>query len=245
MPNFINSKFNLRRNIFILCALIIFGFAIQSTHSDAAPRRVQISQTGRQAVMRNYSRLEFFVQDQGRRLGNPTFLRAFNNDRKLEVWIANSAGVYKLIRTYHICRPQGRNPQITGIYSINSNNLRVDNENMLKISTNYPNAYDLGSNAARGVLNIEPRCSDGRYISLTDTDLDELYTFIYSSFARGNNVVPLHIFPYELEGLNLIAPPSEVRREKIRALTPIYQAFQNNRRLPNVAISRRNYSLRK
>ncbi|KAF0185942.1 MAG: putative inner membrane protein [Hyphomonadaceae bacterium] len=232
------------KHIFWLIFLAIFiGIA---SPSISQPARTANSQVARQAILRNYSRLEFMVRGQRRVLGSKTFLRVFTQGRKLEVWVANNASVYRLVRTYRLCSPSGKNARTNipiGIYAIARTGLQTTSDNFLRLRTNYPNAFDAARGRGQNPLFIGATCVQGGGISLTDTDLEELYVLVYAALANRHNAVPLHIFPYELNAINSMQPRTKSNRQIIEQLTPIYRAFESNHRLPNVLVSRRGYRL--
>jgi|GEM_PF-6336845 len=229
---------------FLAFFVALFVGAAAPTYSE--PSRTHNSMVARQAVIRNYSRIEFMVRSQRRVLGNKTFLRVFTDSRKLEVWVANNASVYRLVRTYRLCSPSLKSSSVDipiGIYAVNQSGLQTTSENLLRIRTNYPNSFDLARGRRQNPLYFQANCTQGSGLSMTDTELEELYVLLRAVFAHTNTAVPVHIFPYELNALNAIRPLTKSNRQAIEQLTPIYRAFESDHRLPNVVTSRRGYNI--
>lgn len=236
-----------RRHFSILILLIALLAAIISPINAKvdAQTRIQVSSMARRAITRNYARLDFYLKNQGAQIGRPVFLRLMRDRGVLELFVADGRGRFRFIRNYRICGTRGTNAANQaplGIYEISRQSLTPTTDNYLKITTNFPNRYDT-ARQIRGSLFVQARCSVGQRISLTDTDMDELYTLIYAAINNGQNKIALHIFPFELNTINLMTAKKDQETRIIRQLTPIYLAFERSKRVPNVATTTMGYSI--
>jgi murein L,D-transpeptidase YafK len=134
------------------------------------------------------------------------FIRSFKYDGQLEVWVkSHEKDKYKLFKTYKVCllsgamgpkRMQGDFQVPEGFYYITEFNPRSAYH--LALGLNYPNASDK-------ILSDSLRPGDGIYIHgscvsvgcipVTDSDIEEIYLIASSAKARGQDFIPVHIFP--------------------------------------------------
>ncbi|MDQ2720842.1 MAG: L,D-transpeptidase family protein [Bacteroidota bacterium] len=135
------------------------------------------------------------------------FIRSFKYDSQLEVWVKNAANEkYKLFKTYKVCmqsgamgpkRLQGDYQVPEGFYYINEFNPRSNYH--LALGLNYPNASDrILSDSLRpgNGIYIHGSCVSVGCIPVTDQDIEEIYIIASNAKARGQDFIPVHIFPY-------------------------------------------------
>lgn len=206
-----------------------------------------VSGLGREAINRNTPRLENLFREKHTKLGNNIFMRAFLDKGKLELWSKKNNGQYIFIRNYKFCNPTSRvrlRP-VTGVYYLKNEALQAIVNNGPALKSSYPNTYDIEQKMPKRTMYIAPNCSNSFGIGLTDPEMGELYTISYFSAANGQNAIPLHIYPFEMNWVNMFTHRNDKNIQKYQKLAPIYNYFENNNRLPNVTINKNGYYIRK
>jgi len=135
------------------------------------------------------------------------YLRAFKEERILEVWVQNGPGDhYQKLRDYPFCkmsgylgpkRKQGDEQIPEGFYFIDRFN--PTSNFFLSLGVNYPNKVDRKLSDAKdlgGAIYIHGDCETIGCIPITDDYIKELYWLCVKSTDNGQAYIPIHIFPY-------------------------------------------------
>lgn len=181
------------------------------------------------------------------------FLRAFKQERELELWGAGSNGEMHLLRTYTVAaasggpgpkRREGDLQVPEGVYHVDRFN--PHSRFHLSLGINYPNRADRmfadPANPGGDIFIHGNQVSIG-CLAMTDTKIDE----IYSLATAARQTIPVHIFPCRMAG--------QAYRDLKRGhpefallwnqLQPIYARFEETHRVPQVSITRKGaYALR-
>lgn len=226
------------KNFVLTCGL----FAVFTFSTNTFAQEINLSTIGKNAIVRNSSKIEFAFNDKGVKLGNQIFLRVFKDKSRIELWVKSKNNKFKYIRQYKIC---GSNTIYipTGIYYINNKDLFAGNTKTLKIGTDFPNIYNI-EKKQRGNINIAPSCANSPEIGLTDPEMDELYTIVYRALKNGQSAIELHILPFELNQFNLFSARSKPNYETLKQLAPIYANFESTHKLSKITINKSGYKLK-
>lgn len=180
------------------------------------------------------------------------FLRAFKHERVLEMWGANDdESPMVLIESYPVCAASGTlgpkrrwgDEQVPeGPYHIHRFNgwsgfhmsLRVD----------YPNESDRARGkrgAYGGAIMVHGDCVSIGCIAIENAPIERVFLSVLASRRAGRRKVPIHIFPtrFDEAGLARLAPlraDNEDRDRLWRELQTLYDAFEADRRVPEVRI---------
>ena len=182
------------------------------------------------------------------------YIRSFKYNSELQVWVRNSlTDSFKLFKTYKVCalagtmgpkRMEGDYQVPEGFYYINEFN--ANSMYHLSLGLNYPNPADkLLSDLVRpgGEIYIHGSCVTVGCIPVTDPQIEELYVLSSHARANGQDFIPVHIFPAKYHD-----PKSAEYLEKLFDADPelksfetnikrLYDFFEDNRRLPVVAVT--------
>lgn len=182
------------------------------------------------------------------------YIRSFKYNSELQVWVRNSlTDSFKLFKTYKVCalagtmgpkRMEGDYQVPEGFYYINEFN--ANSMYHLSLGLNYPNPADkLLSDSLRpgGEIYIHGSCVTVGCIPVTDPQIEELYVLSSHARANGQDFIPVHIFPAKYRD-----PKSAEYLEKLFDADPalksfeinlkrVYDFFEDNRRLPVVAVT--------
>lgn len=181
------------------------------------------------------------------------FIRVFKNDKELEVWAKNKEDkTYKKVRTFPICassgelgpkRMEGDLQVPEGFYTINHFN--PFSTYYLSMGISYPNESDkkLGvKGKLGGAIYIHGKCCTIGCIPITDEYIKELYVMGVEAKNNGQANIPVHIFPFRMDGDNwdnfeVKFPDLKQHVEFWKNIQPGYQYFEKNKTLPKVTVA--------
>ena len=169
------------------------------------------------------------------------YLRAFKQDKKMEVWLKNPTdNKYTLFKTYDICassgdlgpkRAEGDGQVPEGFYEIDLFN--PTSNYYLSMRVNYPNASDAilktGKNAG-GAIMVHGNCVTIGCLPMTDDKIKELYILCLEAKNR-KKVVKIDIYPTKLttgslKQLEITYPKTSIAFWN--TLKPAYDYFEKN-----------------
>ncbi len=174
------------------------------------------------------------------------YLRAFKQERQLELWAGKKGQPLKLLRTYPVCaasgelgpkRKEGDLQVPEGFYEVSQFNPTSDFHLSLKVS--YPNASDrVRSDRARpgGLIYLHGGCASIGCIAIEDEPIEEVYLLALDAKVRA---LPFHIFPARLTADAVKALPKEPHAGFWAELEPGYVQFEATRRPPKVTVDAR------
>jgi murein L,D-transpeptidase YafK len=180
------------------------------------------------------------------------FLRAFKDERVLEVWGKNAGEEqFQIIITYPFCavsgelgpkRREGDGQIPEGVYTINHFNPMSNF--FLSLGVSYPNRSDaiLGKKGSLGgEIYIHGNCVTIGCIPITDDLIKELYVIAVEARNNGQIEIPVHIFPSMLTpdkvaGLKARTANDMKRMAFWNTLVPVFEWFENTHTVPSVTI---------
>lgn len=128
-------------------------------------------------------------------------LRAFKQDRELELWAGGAAGPLQRVASYAICASSGALGEKTragdgqvpeGFYEISA--LNPASNFLLSLRVSYPNARDRRLKHTGGDIFIHGSCVTIGCIPIEDGPIQELYVIAADARAAGARL-EVHIFP--------------------------------------------------
>lgn len=182
------------------------------------------------------------------------YLRAFKQERELEVWAGARGQPLRKVRTFPFCAasgdvgPKWRQGDLQvpeGFYTLDLFNPRSQFHLSMRVS--YPNEADRLRGGRRdfgGDIFVHGNCVSIGCIAIEDDPIEELYVMVVDSRARRRGHVPIHIFPRRMdaEGLAALERHPRATPELVafwRSLEPAWRFFEENRRPPRVSVDRR------
>lgn len=134
------------------------------------------------------------------------FLRIFKAERVVELWArGKGAERYTYVTSYEFCdtsggpgpkRRAGDGQIPEGFYYIERFN--PSSAYYLSLGLNYPNEHDRALGWSGGDIYIHGGCRTVGCVPLTDEKIKELYVIAAETKARGQDRIPVHIFPARL-----------------------------------------------
>jgi murein L,D-transpeptidase YafK len=177
------------------------------------------------------------------------YIRSFKYDSQLEVWVRNDRSeAFKLFKTYRVCalagtlgpkRMEGDYQVPEGFYYINEFNPRSNYH--LSLGLNYPNASDrLLSDSLRpgGDIYIHGSCVTVGCIPVNDQQIEEIYILAAHAKDRGQDFIPVHIFPIRYDNKKSAEYLATLTRTDAELKTfsdnlqKVYDHFEATHRLP-------------
>jgi murein L,D-transpeptidase YafK len=182
------------------------------------------------------------------------YIRSFKYDSQLEVWVKNEVKEpFQLFKTYRVCalagslgpkRMEGDYQVPEGFYQINVFN--PTSNYYLSLGLNYPNISDkLLSDSMRpgGEIFIHGSCVTVGCIPIRDEQIDELYILAAHAKDKGQDFIPVHIFPirYNVEKsskflANLTKDDNKLKKFTDR-LEDAFDYFDKYHQLPVVMVA--------
>lgn len=225
---------DIKRGVYLLCFWIA-GHSLFGSVSVFAQDRsgVLTSERSRRATAAQRPRLEAELKAGGWAWGAAAYIRAFKRERVLELWLKRG-GRFELFREYPICalsgglgpkEKQGDQQVPEGLYVITRRNLNPYSVFHLSMNIGYPNAQDRRRGRTGGDIMIHGNCVSLGCLAMTDAGIEEIYTLVqvaFTSTSADSNGVPVHIFPFRLDGLELLRYWRWPHFDFWRKLKPIY-----------------------
>lgn len=179
------------------------------------------------------------------------YLRAVKMEKELEVWVRHKDSIqYQLFKTYDFCVLSGTLGPKTkqGDLQVPEGFYHIDRFNPwstfhLSLGINYPNAVDRrrsGGNPG-GDIFIHGNCVSIGCIPITDTMIEELYLLAVEARTNGQKRIPVHIFPFKMNEVNMKTALGTLQDEQLKDfwknLKTGYQSFEESKKIPKVKVS--------
>lgn len=182
------------------------------------------------------------------------YIRSFKYDSELQVWVKNNpTDTFSHFKSYKVCalagtmgpkRMEGDYQVPEGFYYINEFN--GNSQYHLSLGLNYPNPSDkLLADPMKpgGEIYIHGSCVTTGCIPILDNKIEELYVLSSHAKGSGQDFIPVHIFPakYDVKRsadyLEKVYESDPSLKAFESNLKRVYDFFEENRRLPVIAIS--------
>ncbi len=176
--------------------------------------------------------------------GNPVFIRIYKQESVLEVWVKKNHS-YVLFKSYPICYYSGNIGPKTkmgdaqapeGIYQIKAKQLNPNSNYHLSLNIGYPNAFDLFHGYTGNFIMIHGNCVSIGCFAMTDPIIEEIWTLLASSLTKGQQNIPVHIFPFSNMSAELSKHKGNKHYQFWKQLAPIDSVFNTTAIIPDVRI---------
>ncbi len=162
----------------------------------------------RAAADRVRPRLERALAEKGLHYGDPVFLRAFKEERQLELWVRRrDTGKYVHFRTWKIAAQSGGpGPKLAegdgqvpeGFYHVPARAMKPDSTFHLAFNIGYPNAYDRAHGRTGSFIMIHGGGVSIGCLAMTDDGIEEIYTLCAAAHSGGQEFFRVHLFPFRM-----------------------------------------------
>ncbi|OJT17387.1 hypothetical protein BO221_45550 [Archangium sp. Cb G35] len=181
------------------------------------------------------------------------YVRAFKQERELEVWAGAKGEQLRKVKTFPFCaasgdvgpkRREGDEQVPEGFYTLDQFNPRSQFHLSMRVS--YPNDADrrLGQRPLGGAIYVHGNCMSIGCIAIQDGPIEELYLMVWAARGKMKRDVPIHIFPRRMDTQGLAALEKHPRATPHlvafwRGLEPGWRLFEETRRPPRVSVDAR------
>lgn len=190
------------------------------------------------------------MSELGMQKTSPILLRIFKEEGTLEVWKANTADRFQLLKSYKICAWSGKlGPKIKegdrqapeGFYPLYPHQMNPYSRYYLAINTGFPNAYDKANGRSGTHLMIHGACSSSGCYSMTDEQIIEIFALARDAFEGGQESVQLQAFPFRMTAENMARHRDNPNIEFWKMLKAGYDQFEVTKRPPQVNVCEKKY----
>lgn len=185
----------------------------------------------------------------GLSLGNPIFIRIFKAEAEVEVWMRKDDR-YVLFATYPVCNWSGTiGPKLAegdkqtpeGFYTVTRRQLHRVGRWPRSLNLGFPNVYDQALARTGSYILIHGGCSSVGCFAMTNPVISEIYRLTQAAIVRGQDNVPVHVFPFRMTEENLAKHAKLNWGEFWRNLKEGYDAFEATHNPPNVRVCQSRY----
>jgi murein L,D-transpeptidase YafK len=198
--------------------------------------------------------LEAAMEGMGLRWGDPVFLRAFKEDRVLEVFVRQaSSGKFLRFRSYGIAGQSGAlGPKLRegdkqvpeGFYDAGLAAMRPDSVCHLAINTGYPNEYDRAHERTGSFIMIHGVRGSIGCLAMSDARIEEIYCLCDAALAAGQKKFGIHIFPFRMTPERMERSKEDPWFDFWTNLKEGYDLFENKGVPPKWEVRNLRYSFR-
>lgn len=182
-----------------------------SASTGPSSREVPSSPRSLRAIASVAPSLTRDLEAMGLEYGSPIFMRAFKEERELEIWVEND-GVFHLFRVYPVAglsgwlgpkRYRGDLQAPEGFYRVTPSQMNPDSRFHLAFDLGYPNEYDRARHRTGSSLMIHGRETSMGCFAMTDEAMEEIYALADAALRNGQEAFYVHSFPFRMTDENM------------------------------------------
>lgn len=232
--------------LLVMAGLAVILFPELRNWDQTRPPRDIAEIRARQAPL-----LRAALSQDGLEFGAPVFIRILKEEAELELWVKDGS-VYRLFRSYPICAysgdlgpklKEGDRQSPEGIYRVSAGALNPNSSYHLSFNLGFPNAYDRAQGRTGSFLMVHGSCVSIGCYAMTDPVIEEVYVLVEAALSAGQPHVPVHAFPFRMTKARMEAASDHQWFGFWQQLAPIYAAFEEGFRVPEVGLQDGRYSL--
>lgn len=229
----------------LLSLAVLMSTSAQSNNIPSTARSAQ-------AQARVQAALTAELEALGASWGAPLYLRIFKATDELEVWV-QAGERYQRLRTWPICTwsgglgpklRQGDGQAPEGFYEVAAPQLNPSSRFHLSFNLGYPNAFDRAHGRTGDYLMVHGNCVSIGCYAMGDAAIEEIYTMVAAALAHGQRAVPVHAFPFRMDGDWEAQHLGSEWLPFWRQLAAGYRAFGKTGQPPRVRVVNGEYRLR-
>jgi murein L,D-transpeptidase YafK len=180
----------------------------------------------------------------------PIMIRIFKEEGVMEVWKANTANRYVMLKSYQICAwsgmlgpktKEGDRQAPEGFYDITPAQMNPNSRYYLAFNIGYPNAYDRSLGHSGSNLMVHGACSSSGCYSMTDAQVQEIFALAHDAFAGGQKAFQIQALPFRMTAENMARHKGNKNFDFWKMLKVGYDQFEITHRPPEVNICNHAY----
>jgi murein L,D-transpeptidase YafK len=191
------------------------------------------------------------IEKKGMEERAPILIRIFKEESSLEVWkLQKATGRYALLKDFEICKWSGvLGPKIKegdrqapeGFYTVRPAQMNPNSSYHLSFNLGYPNAFDQAHGRTGSELMVHGACSSRGCYSMTDEQVQEIYTLGRLAFEGGQRDFQVQAFPFRMTPENMAKHRQNPNMDFWRTLKQGYDHFEVMRQPPKVDVCEKRY----
>jgi|GEM_PF-336402 len=195
--------------------------------------------------------LPTLMKEKKMKMGAPAFIRAFKEERELEVFLQNNDGTFEHLRTYPIAAASGDlGPKLAegdgqvpeGFYFSSQQSMKPDSAFHLAFNIGYPNAYDRAHGRTGSYIMVHGSNVSIGCLAMTDEKIEEIYGLCQAALDAGQPFFRVHIFPFRMTDQRMQKAVSSEHYNFWRNLKTGYDIFEQTRVPPNTGVKNKQYT---
>jgi murein L,D-transpeptidase YafK len=204
------------------------------------------------AMARVKPRMEAELRKKELHWGDPVFLRAFKEERVLELWVRHrESGKSRLFKTYPVAAQsgvlgpklaEGDNQVPEGFYFVGKGNMKPDSQFHLAFNIGYPNAFDRHHGRSGSLIMIHGGRASIGCLAMTDAGIEEIYSLCDAALAGGQPFFRVHVFPFRMTELRMARADDPLRAGFWRNLRQGHDWFERHGVPPDVTVKDGKYA---
>ncbi|MDQ4059762.1 MAG: murein L,D-transpeptidase, partial [Pseudomonadota bacterium] len=153
------------------------------------------------------------LESKGMSKSDPVLVRIYKKESDFEVWKKRkSDGRYAHFKTYKICKwsgdvgpklKEGDRQTPEGFYAVTPGQMNPNSSYYLSFNIGYPNAFDRALGRDGGHIMVHGDCSSRGCFSMTDAQMQEIYSLMREAFDGGQKSVQVQSYPFRMTAQNL------------------------------------------
>ncbi len=248
----------MKRSLLLLCLVLS---ACRGEPEEAQAESVQETDSSRPgperaraAADRVRPELEKSLAEKNLRFGDPVFLRAFKEERELEMWVRRrDTGKYDHFRTWKVTASSGSlGPKLAegdgqvpeGFYFVPRAEMKPDSVFHLSFNIGYPNAYDRHHGRTGSFIMIHGNRVSIGCLAMTDAKIEEIYTLCDAALKNGQPFFRVHFFPFRMTDERMNAAAGHEWENFWKNLREGHDHFERERIPPDVTVEAGRYRFR-
>lgn len=228
--------------------------AVSIELKDAGPDRIERQRAAAEGRLPlpdtpDTGQLRMRLDVKGLHLGDPIFVRIFKAQSELEVWVAKD-GAFVHFATYPVCHWSGTlGPKLRrgdkqapeGFYTITRRQLHLAGRWPRALNLGYPNVFDRSQTRSGSHILIHGGCSSVGCFAMTSPVNEEIYKLTEAALRRGQQHVPVHVFPFRMTEENVQRYSSSTWKDFWLNLKEGHDLFEQTHRPPRVSVCEGRY----
>lgn len=191
------------------------------------------------------------IADEGMVESAPIVVRIFKEEAVLEVWKTKTeTGRYALLKKYDICKWSGKlGPKLKegdrqapeGFYTVAPAQMNPKSSYYLSFNMGFPNTYDRANDRTGSFLMVHGACSSAGCYSMTDEQIQEIYSLARLAFQGGQRSFQIQAYPFRMTPDNMARYRNDPNMEFWRMLKEGHDNFAVTGQQPKVDVCGKRY----
>lgn len=192
------------------------------------------------------------LAEKGLVLGSPVFIRAFKEERELELFVqSKTSGKFELFRTYPIVAASGvLGPKLAegdgqvpeGFYFAGPKAMNPNSAFHLSFNIGFPNEFDKANGRTGSFIMVHGSNASVGCLAMTDEKIEEIYTTADAALNAGQPFFRIHIFPFRMTAERMEKAAGDPNLPFWQNLRTGYDLFEKDRLPPNVTVKDKQYA---